>query len=356
MLKKWSSWIILIFIQIVFWILLYTNEEKLLMFYDNITLTYHKIIYYFSSKVNFPVGELFYLILFIGLVFIIKRVSRKSNLNDKLVLVSKTIFFIILVYNSLWGLVNYKSNFILETDKSKLEINDLKTLYFSSLNNAKDLRNEIEIKAFDPLEFKYNYEDYINDLQRNLQQLKSEDWIKNYHIPTKLVIKESYISNLLSHFGVLGYYNPFTIESNINSKNTHLKIPFTIAHEVGHQMGFATENEANFIAYYLGINSKIKEVQYAAHFKTTFSLLNAIYPHDSVFVKNQLKNLPLTIKSDRETEIAYYKKYDGNLNEIFSSLNNQFLKANNQDGVISYSKYIELIYNYNLKKKANHID
>ena len=44
----------------------------------------------------------------------------------------------------------------------------------------------------------------------------------------------------------------------------------------------------------------------------------------------------------------------GNIKFTFSELNNQFLKANNQEGTISYSKYVELIYLlYQTKKATN---
>ncbi|MBS7332741.1 MAG: DUF3810 family protein, partial [Weeksellaceae bacterium] len=217
------------------------------------------------------------------------------------------------------------------------------------------LREELKINEKGTIDFTYNNDVYLKDVSQNLKKLEKESWINEIILPEKLVVKESIFSTLLSYSGVLGYYNPFTIESNINSNNSDLKTPFTISHELAHQLGFATENEANFIAYYLGVNSSNPEIKYAAHFKTTFSLLNAIYRHDSIFVKNELDNLPKGIKLDREAEKEYYKKYDGKLNDWFSNINDQFLKANNQEGIVSYSKYIELVVYYNSmqNKKAN---
>ena len=48
--------------------------------------------------------------------------------------------------------------------------------------------------------------------------------------------------------GYAGYLNPFTLEAQVNmlgcQKSTY---PITIAHEMAHQLGYAAENEANFI-------------------------------------------------------------------------------------------------------------
>ena len=165
-------------------------------------------------------------------------------------------------------------------------------------------------------------------------------------------MKLSNISKLMNYTGVLGYYNPFSIESNINRFDTDLKLPFTVYHELAHQMGFASENQANFIAYYIGIHSSYNEVKYATYYKTIFSLLGAISKSDPSFSLKEIENLPKGIINDLNAEINYYSQFDGKANNAFSAINDQFLKANNQDGKVSYSKYIELIYYYHQKTKG----
>jgi Zn-dependent peptidase ImmA (M78 family) len=49
--------------------------------------------------------------------------------------------------------------------------------------------------------------------------------------------------------GILGYYNPFTAESQYNPNIPATQLPFTLAHEMSHQLGYAREQEASFIAY-----------------------------------------------------------------------------------------------------------
>ncbi len=68
----------------------------------------------------------------------------------------------------------------------------------------------------------------------------------------------------------------------------------------------------------------------------------------------ELDNMHSKIKQDRKAELKHYLKYEGATSDTFSELNNQFLNANNQEGTISYSKYVELIYLlYQTKKATN---
>ncbi len=56
----------------------------------------------------------------------------------------------------------------------------------------------------------------------------------------------SYLGNYL---GFTGYYNPFTGEAQVNTTVPLFVQPFTTCHEIGHQLGYAKENEANFAGY-----------------------------------------------------------------------------------------------------------
>ena len=69
--------------------------------------------------------------------------------------------------------------------------------------------------------------------------------------------------------GYAGYLNPFTLESQINLKIPTLNLVTTILHETAHQMGYASEKEANFIAYQSAIKNDDPYIRYAGY---SFSL------------------------------------------------------------------------------------
>jgi hypothetical protein len=62
-------------------------------------------------------------------------------------------------------------------------------------------------------------------------------------------LKPSLFSYLGNYFGFQGYYNPFSGEGQVNTTIPRFLEPFVSAHEVAHQLGYAKENEANFVAF-----------------------------------------------------------------------------------------------------------
>ncbi len=158
--------------------------------------------------------------------------------------------------------------------------------------------------------------------------------------------KPSLFKNIMSYAGILGYYNPFTAESQFNSQLPNTFIPFTSAHESSHQLGFAREQEANFVGYLIGINSKNLDLRYSTEYFTLKSLLNYIADKDPDFVKNILRNYSPEMKKDRAYEKAFMMKHQGLLDDFFGFTNNLFLKSNQQEGSITYSYFIDLLLNY----------
>lgn len=158
--------------------------------------------------------------------------------------------------------------------------------------------------------------------------------------------KPSLFRNVMSFTGILGYYNPFTAEAQFNSQLPNTLIPFTSAHESSHQLGFAREQEANFVGYLIGINSNNVELRYSTEYFTLKSLLNYIANKDPAFVQFVLKNYSPEMKRDRAYEKAFIVKHQGLLDDFFAFTNNLFLKTNQQEGSVTYSYFINLLLNY----------
>lgn len=158
--------------------------------------------------------------------------------------------------------------------------------------------------------------------------------------------KPSLFKNVMNFTGILGYYNPFTAEAQYNSQLPHSLIPFTSAHESSHQLGFAREQEANFVGYLIGIDSENTDLRYSTEYFTLKSLLNYIADKDPEFVKSVLKNYSPSMKRDRAYEKAFVLKHQGLLDDFFGFTNNLFLKSNQQEGSVTYSYFIDLLMNY----------
>ena len=78
-------------------------------------------------------------------------------------------------------------------------------------------------------------------------------------------IKPSLISVPLSYMGFGGYLNPFTNEAQVNDCLPKYNFPTTTLHEMAHQIGYASESEANFIGYLASIKSDDIYFQYSGY-------------------------------------------------------------------------------------------
>ena len=69
----------------------------------------------------------------------------------------------------------------------------------------------------------------------------------------------------MSYTNITGIYSPFTAEANVNVSVPKSTLLFTTMHEMAHQRGFASENEANFIAYLTCIAHPDVDFQYSGY-------------------------------------------------------------------------------------------
>ena len=153
----------------------------------------------------------------------------------------------------------------------------------------------------------------------------------------------------MSYTGILGYYNPFTAEAQYNSELPASYIPFTLAHESSHQLGYAREQEANFVGFLIGKDSFNADLRYSTNLFALKSLLRYIQSEDPKFVEKILENYSESMKRDAIAEKLFNEKHAGLLDQFFAVTNNLFLKSNQQEGSITYSYFTELLIKYERK-------
>lgn len=165
-------------------------------------------------------------------------------------------------------------------------------------------------------------------------------------------LKRSLFSIPLSYMGFNGYLNPLTGEAQVNTQIVSYKIPTTASHEIGHQLGFAKENEANFIACLNTMNHSDSYFRYSGY---TFALrycLNEIYRRDPdkfEALKKQIK--PGVLENYREVD-EFWMAHQNPFEPIFKMFYNRFLIVNNQSGGMkSYSYVVGLLVNYFSEEK-----
>jgi hypothetical protein len=151
-------------------------------------------------------------------------------------------------------------------------------------------------------------------------------------------------SSAIAYTNIWGIYSPFTAEPNVNMKIPTPMLISTMMHEFAHQLGFAREDEANYIAYLTCILHPDDDFRYSGYLSALNYSMNAVYSQSREVWQELYDQMSDGIKRDLAENAKYHAKYDGPVREAFSKSNDAYLKANNQtDGERSYGRMIDLV-------------
>jgi len=165
-------------------------------------------------------------------------------------------------------------------------------------------------------------------------------------------IKSSLLTPLLNYLGTSGYYDPFTGEAQMNYEMPIVSRPVTACHELSHQTGYATEDEANFAGYLAGIGSKDRLLRYSAYNLAVEEFMFALYFRDSLANKKLKPLISPAVHNDYKIERLYWRRYETRINALTSVFYDHFLKANNQpQGLETYDRMVLLVMALYKEKK-----
>ena len=164
--------------------------------------------------------------------------------------------------------------------------------------------------------------------------------------------KPVYFSGMMSRLGISGIYSPFTGEPNYNAIQPGFDIPFSVAHEMAHQRGFAREDEANFVAFLVCTKASNPFVRYSG-FLGALRVLGVLYRIAPQRYHETVAGLEEGPRADLKARANFWARYSGRLSNFSSSLNHVYLKANGvRSGVRNYNEASSLIVGYYLKQAA----
>jgi len=295
----------------------------------------------------FSIGDILYLLVIINiLAFIFKKIRKRKVTFIEVV--RKTLVFSSIVYfifHAFWG-VNYywKPLHNVLNIKNDYNTEQLEQVTLKLLKKSNELHQKIEGNDSLAIKVPYTTEQIFEYTSAAYTELQKIFPTLNY---TPRSIKKSMLSVPLTYMGFSGYLNPFTNEAQVNRLIVPYKMPTTSCHEEAHQLGFAKENEANFIGVMACMNSNDPYFNYSGY---TFALrycLHELYLRDyQKFICIKEKMRPGILKNYDESRI-FWSKYDNPLEPLFKLFYGQFLKVNNQSkGIKSYNYVVALFVNY----------
>jgi|SRR6218665_395069 len=301
--------------------------------------------------IPFSVGDVIY---FIVGFFILKWIFRKfkqtkTDKRQNWKTISLEILSFISVFYFLFHLLwttNYHRVPLYQKMQIEKEYSDADLLDFTKKLIVKTNEIHGKIVKNDSLKvtFPYSQQQVFTANLKGYEKLSKQYPFFKYENPS---IKKSLISLPLTYMGFAGYLNPFTNEAQVNDMLPMPNFPTTTAHEMAHQLGYASESEANFIGYLASIKNDDLYYQYSGYsFALKYCLRNWKI-RDKKTLDQLLPTIHPGILKNYEESQQFWDQYESFVETGFKIFYDHFLKFNQQkDGLDSYSKFVDLMVNY----------
>ena len=351
--RYWVTTIVLLILAIA--IKLFSLNHSLVEEYytNGIYILISNVLRVITGWVPFSIGDVLYATAIIwvgaklvhhGFSIFRRRVTKKSFLRGLL----KTINILLLIYiifYTAWGL-NYDRKGIashLQLHPGRETRKDLAVLTDSLLLKVNNIRRTLS----DTVRYEPYKTVFLQSIAAYSQVQQQYPFLTYRHSS----IKSSLYSTVGNYLGFSGYYNPFSGEAQVCTRNVPpFVLPYIACHEIAHQLGYATEDEANFTGYLVARFSNDRRFQYSVYFDLFGYANNNLFLYDSVAAKNNYKQLDTLVKKDIAEYRQFLRKYKNPLEPLITALYGNYLKANNQpQGLETYSRVIYWLIAYQKK-------
>jgi hypothetical protein len=303
-------------------------------------------------------GDLLYGVLAVYIIYkafrFFKRLvlRRFTRFYIKQQLLQAAVFFLWLYvgFQVLWGL-NYDRKGIawqlnLEVKKYSTEdLGTVLTLIKQRLNETVDTTGAMQQMANKQFQYKTAVRAY-DEVARQYPFLRYQN----------RSVKSSLYGAIGNYLGFLGYYNPFSGEAQVNTTVPVFVQPNITCHEMAHQLGYAKENEANFVGYLAGKASPDQRLRYSAYFDLLQYAAIELQLRDSALARKLLLDLHPQVRKDLKEWKAFREQHKNPLEQLVMWAYGHYLKANSMpNGIATYNEVIAWLVAYYKKFGAGAI-
>jgi hypothetical protein len=309
-----------------------------------------KILRIIFGWIPFSVGDILYFFAFCWIAWkIFKNVRglfiKQFNLRDGL---QKTLnlFFLLgviyIIFYIFWGL-NYDRKGIAFQLQLKPHLYDTTDLFI--LQNI--LLQKVNASKIAVTKNRESYPStavLISKAKKSYDAAHTKYPFLKYEITS---VKSSFYGKIGNYMGFTGYYNPFTGEAQVNTTVPQMLRPYIATHEIAHQLGYAKENEANFVGYLAAVNSPDTLFHYSAYLDLFLYTNREIYYFDSSASEKNLDKLNPEVKKDIQELRQFNEAHQSYIEPFISWLYGNYLKLNNQPkGLHSYNAVVGMLIAY----------
>jgi hypothetical protein len=324
---------------------------KILSFYPYVVERYYskgvypalaRLLRIFFGWIPFSIGDVLYLGVIVLLIWRLVRliralIRREAAKGWVLLFLRRTVFaglWVYVLFNGLWGL-NYDRLGIADRlhlqvrPYSTAELNQLILLLIGQMNRL-DSAGRVDRAGLSHLRTLRNGACTAYD------SLSRQDPRFTYSHPS---VKPSLFSYPGTYIGFAGYYNPFSGEAQVNTWNPLFTQPYTTCHEMGHQLGYAKENEANFVGFLAASRSPDPSFRYSVYFDLFLYAIRELFVRDSALVRSYRDSLVPGVRDDLRELQRFNRKYANPMEPVIWRLYGKYLRANHQPhGITTYSE------------------
>ena len=249
------------------------------------------------------------------------------------------------IFHVLWGMnyyrlpINEKLNFEAEYTKE-----ELLNFTFKIAETTNKLHAQLERDSTKAIRIPYTTQEIYDKTLKSYDAASRVFPLFEYRRPS---LKSSLYSLPLTYMGYGGYLNPFTNEAQVNDKIPVVRLPSVSGHEVGHQIGYSSEDSTNFIGLLVTAANPDPYFQYAAQSHGLAYCLSDLKRKDEKAFQVVFDKLRPGIRENYAELNRFWGQYENPAEPVFKSMFNAFLKANSQErGIQSYHAVVGLLIGF----------
>ena len=298
--------------------------------------------------IPFSFGDLLLgLLLFIFLRFICRLIqTRFRKLIPKLVHFTAILSVIYFCFYLFWGLNYYREPIAknLKYDQKKYTTKQLQKVTAQIIEKLNYYQFKITKNDTVKVHNKYNQKEMYQMAITGYEHLKNDFPQLSYEYPS---VKSSLMSLFQTYNGTAGYFNPLTGEAQVNDRVPKTSYPTTVCHEIAHQIGFAAENEANFVGFLAANYNDDVYFKYASYRMAFGYCISEIRKRDNKLSKELWRTVHKGVSKDFKASYQFWQAYKNPFEPILKKGYNAYLEANKQEkGIESYNYVVDLLITY----------
>ncbi len=306
------------------------------------------------GRIPFSVGDLMVAfaiawLLFKIIVFLAKRQTGKWKSVFSLSMAGRIIrplLWLYIAFHLCWGLNYYR--------RGSTAIMHLQLAPYTAAE-ADTLMQQIQLR----LDYAVKDSAGIANATTNRRQLLGQNAFEAYRsaaekypIPAfeTMSLKPILLGKWQAYAGYAGYIFPFTGEAQADFYVPPFTLPFTVCHEMAHQLGFGAESEANLIGFLAAKESNNPAFVYSAYAGVHRYALRELFLLDSVKARVYIDRIPPILKKDLEAQYRFQEAHSSFLQPALDAAYTLYLQGNNQPlGLQSYNRVVAWLIAYGKK-------